>query len=537
MQQALQLWEEKPESALLLMDAVNTGRLNKVERSEYTLLRVQAKDKADRDLTHDTEIFEAKEYFIGGKDPEKAALACFYAGVVLQKQGEEAKALEHYLKAEDFAERLAFNHLLRGRIQSRMGNINYTFGLYEDALLRLAQAMEFFRVADHKNSEIRTMITMGNCYLLTYRNDSAFALYGRAEKMATSIKDTAMLLAVVQNTGVAYEVTGNHARAADGFYTALAWANQQDSAQLLLNLSDVYLNTGRIDSALMYGKKALAVMDSTAAKPMRLAAYHIMMKIAAHRGEGVDMLDYFSQYIECLDEIYDKREKESLIEVQKKYDIEKAKKEHAIEKRNYIIAILSALCATFGFLLWSLHLRRGKIRRERTIARLLLQLDELRKKEEQLQKLIETETNKHNPETDQLAKTYFTRYFRMLDTIARECRNASANQKAVEIEQLKRLLFGCSDYDFWQATEKFIPKGLIEKIKKMCPKLDDSELKICCLSCLNADTEAISIVMGIKNETLYSVKSRIRKKLGMDDKKDIRAFLEEKMSNQGFSTQ
>ena len=53
------------------------------------------------------------------------------------------------------------------------------------------QAIVYFSDTDI-NSEIMTMINIGNCYLLTDRLDSAFATYDRAEKFAYSNNDTAL---------------------------------------------------------------------------------------------------------------------------------------------------------------------------------------------------------------------------------------------------------------------------------------------------------------------------------------------------------
>jgi len=235
--------------------------------------------------------------------------------------------------------------------------------------------------------------------------------------------------------------------AAERYLTALTWANHKDSAQLLLNLADVYLNTGRIDTAFVYGKKALATMDSTADNPMRITAYRIMLQIEAHRGNGNKVIEYFSKHVECLDEIYEKREKESLLEVQRKFDFEKAKADYAIDKRNLAIGILSAVIVALGFMLWSFHLKK---RHKSTVDQLQLQLDELRATEQELHKLKDTETNRQNPGKSKYAiqtKMFFMQYFRLLDKIARECKHVPQEQKVLEIDKLKRVVFGSSDYN------------------------------------------------------------------------------------------
>ena len=82
MQQAQLLVEQMPDSALTLLDAVNTFELNNAEKAEYTLLQVQARSNAGENLSSETEIFGARDYFVHKKDPQKAALACFYAALV-----------------------------------------------------------------------------------------------------------------------------------------------------------------------------------------------------------------------------------------------------------------------------------------------------------------------------------------------------------------------------------------------------------------------------------------------------------------------
>ena len=63
--QARQLIDQQPDSALTLLYAVNIASLGKAAMAEYTLLCVQAKDNLGKDLTSDTEIFEARQYFTG----------------------------------------------------------------------------------------------------------------------------------------------------------------------------------------------------------------------------------------------------------------------------------------------------------------------------------------------------------------------------------------------------------------------------------------------------------------------------------------
>ena len=539
-EQAQQLVEQMPDSALTLLDMVNAASFGNAAKAEYVLLRVQARSNAGLDLSKDTEIFQAKEYFTRRKNREKAALVCFYAGETLFAQGKVTEAVEFYLEANDFTNQLSDDQF-KGRIFNRIGDANYMLVLYEHSLSCWMQALVFYRAAGNMRSEIGSMIKIGNCYLLENQNDSAFALYRRAERMAYSQNDTTMQLAVLQNMGVAYMEKGDQERAVDMYHAALVLATRRDSVQLFSNLASLYWDAGQPDTAFTYNNIALTLLDSTVNNPLLLNIYHQMLLIEAHKGNGDKVIDYFSKYLECLDEVLDTEEKKSLLDIQRKYDFEKAQSEYSIKKRNFVIAILSALIAAFGFMFWSLNLRKGKKQHERTIARLLLQLDALHEMKDQLQKLkAEANSANENSDTEELnhlkkrydeqLRTFTRQYFHILSRIEFEFKN-TPDETPVKMERINRILFGSAHIDFWSATEKLIPERLPEKIKKICPELDKTELRICCLTYLNVDTAAMSLALGVKDSTIYSLNSRIREKFGIGVRKNIRRFLEEKLTD------
>ena len=113
MQEAQRLIQQKPDSALALLQAVDVPSLSNSENAEYTLLLVQAKDKAGQDITADTAVFAARDFFVAAENDEKAAFASFYAGRGLQEQGNTGDALKAYLEA--------------GRRAHTLGRVNTNF--------------------------------------------------------------------------------------------------------------------------------------------------------------------------------------------------------------------------------------------------------------------------------------------------------------------------------------------------------------------------------------------------------------------------
>ncbi len=97
---ASQILEMQPETALALLESIDSSTLNENQYANYVLLHIRAKDKTDQTISSDTAIFKVKDYFIKQKKWKKAALSCFYCGQVYHSQGNIEKAMQVYLDGE-----------------------------------------------------------------------------------------------------------------------------------------------------------------------------------------------------------------------------------------------------------------------------------------------------------------------------------------------------------------------------------------------------------------------------------------------------
>jgi len=172
MQQAQLFVELMLDSALILLDEVNTVSLSDAEKAEYTLLRVQARTNADRDLTTDTEIFQAWEYFIQKNNTEKATLAGFYAAWVAKARKDAALEMDCYLKTIPFAEKTN-NQLLLGKIYYNMGYLDYVCNYNRRAL----------SLANSDSEKAYIYMNMAHVYLKKDILDSAKYYLNRAEPL------------------------------------------------------------------------------------------------------------------------------------------------------------------------------------------------------------------------------------------------------------------------------------------------------------------------------------------------------------------
>jgi tetratricopeptide (TPR) repeat protein len=154
------MWQ-KPDSALTILNRVDTSALDKHLKAAYTLLYTQALDKTDADVANRSELFGLKEYFDRAGIWNYAALAAFYEGRIYQERKDNERALGAFLGATAYEDRTS-DHRLKGLIRVNMGFLNYIESDYTEALINLQKAYDFFYLAGEAKYQIRALLYSGN---------------------------------------------------------------------------------------------------------------------------------------------------------------------------------------------------------------------------------------------------------------------------------------------------------------------------------------------------------------------------------------
>ncbi len=117
------LLDETPDSVYTCLQAItHAEKLPEEAYYAYVLLQIRAKAKCDMDISADTAIFAANDYFVAHGDADHASWTSFYCGRILQKEQKYDKALSYLLSAEQLAESINDNRL-KGIIQFNIGAI------------------------------------------------------------------------------------------------------------------------------------------------------------------------------------------------------------------------------------------------------------------------------------------------------------------------------------------------------------------------------------------------------------------------------
>lgn len=100
------------------------------------------------------------------------------------------------------------------------------------------------------------------------------------------------------------------------------------------------------------------------------------------------------------------------------------------------------------------------------------------------------------------------------------------------LRRIYDVVYGKKSYP-WDKAYKAISilhDNLPDKLLKLYPELDESEIRISCLTYMEVNNTEIATIMRFKINTVQSKKSVIRKKLGIDGYGNIRDFIVEDLN-------
>lgn len=578
LQQAWQLVEQMPDSAMVLLDSISTSSFSDAEKADYTLLRIQAKDNTGQDLSNDTEIFQAREYFINEKDGEgKKALVCYYSAkvatakkdTIIMAMGFYQEALDHVRKTE--------HKLLTGKILYNMGYLDFNRGWYPDAIVYYKQALSvFYLMGNQYRREIYALNAIGNSFLADERQDSAMIYYSLAMDKAKSQKDTEMQTIVLNNMGIGFRQQEYYNKALH-YLTQAIHLHPQDhiKASIFENLVHTYLALNHTDSAKYYLAKAEdLVLNNPNTYSMSYLVY-LCYQMEKQNGDYRKSLDNLELFLEYQMEAFEMKDRHALLEMQRKYDNAANENEHNKEiSKMWKIAACMAILLLFLSTVYvqaritgmKQKIALAKVRQEKKNFELNLEKTEREKKEQELV-LEKTEREKKEKELA-LEKAEREKVEKQLALEKEKQEKDALKKRGSEMQTaflekmdiIRGLVFssqyleesktGVATHNFIKKMKPIISDLTLQKFmviaNELCPGLTDNlstnlprsltkrEIEVCCLIVCGFNNEEIAIFINKKKntETVIKWKNIIRRKLGIEAYGNIQEFLLTKISIQ-----
>jgi len=524
MQQAV-LWAElKPDSALTMLDSVNTKLLSKEEKAEYRLLRIAAKDIAGLSISTEPEIFQVREYFIKRKDWRKAALACFYAGKAVAYMSMITMEIDYYLEGLEYAKQ-AKDELLQGKILYNMGFRKFDRIWNHDIITQYQLACSIYQTSNSPHQhEIYLLISIGNIFTNRQKADSALHYFNEALNIAIVHDDHSMQALTYTKMMEAFKEMELFDAAKYYGMQALRWAiADADKADIYKNFAHIFYQENSIDSARYYIVKAESFFANVNILYELVDFYYIYCEIEKGAGNFAKALACFELYTNCRIEMTNRIDFQKLLEFQKKYEIAETERKYYQEKRG-IWRFISLLGFLSIFLFWCVI----SIRYKNIILKKVLSV--LKKEKEEIVLKLQEQQDKYKKRHIK-TQTLFLKKLGILKEIT--LINSSQKPNINVSLELNRVKSSLTMQSFIETTNELYP-GFTDKLQNAfpCITLSEHDIAICCLILCEFSNQDLAQFVYKKKDTasIAKWKTRFRKKLGIPDHGNLRSFLLDKIA-------
>lgn len=245
-EQAYRLSSAHPDSALILLSAMNRHGLSSHNEARYALVFTMAQDKSGLDVDNDSLLSVAYTYYNSRLKDSLYAKCMYYEGKYCMLNGMSEKALECFKKSVTAAKSLRDKYTMCLSL-NRMSKIQCD--------INTSQAVKFAKKADLIDSTIPAASQINKVY---FKLDlcQALALDGhlsaaklenlKAMKVANATNDSMAISSTCQNLSGILRKSHEHFQALQFSKKAYQFASYPNNA-LLLNLSWAYLNVDSLD--------------------------------------------------------------------------------------------------------------------------------------------------------------------------------------------------------------------------------------------------------------------------------------------------
>ena len=349
------LTQNRGEEAMQMLQMLNTSSFNHHDKAYQTLLTTQADLACNNAIDSDHDIIEATRYFQAHGDKEKHARALLYQGCINKQLGHLDKAISCLRQAEDVAADDDAKN--RAMAKMMMGELyqSQVVGAKTVGAEKYREALELFRLIDDKHHQIVCLSELGGLYRINHeKQDSAMHYINAAIVLAKQEIEPQAVVANLFSRAEYRAALGDYQGAKDDAVEAIAWSgNLKIHPRIHYTAASAYLHLGRTDSARYYLNHA-PEMTTTADSIMH---YQLLADLARRDHNLEDAINYLTRTHNLADSVTMSSMNDRLMEVEKKYDTQKADLEKALlssRLRGTLLglALLVLTALALAFLLW-----------------------------------------------------------------------------------------------------------------------------------------------------------------------------------------
>ena len=525
--QAETLMNAAPDTALALLDSIDSHRLGRAGNARYALLRSQALDKNFIDITNDSLISIAVDYYKHSHNNLYKGMAYFYLSRIYENGGRYEEAIANSVQAEEALSHTD-DYYMQALVLGNRGDIYVEQYKFDEAIELKRQAIICYEKCNNKRNTAYTHLRISSLQKIQYPADSVMYHLDMAQRIGLELNNEEILY-MVENYRASYY---DYAKEYDKAITTLRNAAKQypshkPNADDYYLMCRIYHNTGMQDSALYYLDNFYTPLAHTQSDIETISFFKSEIYKAKRDYEKAHthLFEYVNSVVNTgLMEQYN-----SVKELEKKYRTQQLRQESELLKaRNQLHTIVSSLAIGIVILLIYLYRRQ----RQMSIAQ-YYQLHESAQKSvaamQQQYDAIQQQLNRQMSQKQQSDNALLAR-IDMLKTII-DLSDIYESNKDEFYKRCRSYMNLCNTNkhsfvkDIRETASLYSP-NFIAVLQKHFPNLSGEEIDFCCLEILGFEMQHLRILFGHRYiQSTYSKRARLLKKLGLERHENIRDFL------------
>ena len=506
------LLQPRPDSSLAIMESIDGNDLRtREEKARYALLMSAALDKNYVEVTSDSLIRIAVDYYSNRKDQQRRMMAYYYLGLVLDSAEDYTAAILSLEKAEKDAI-VIDDHLYAGLISRTKGDIFNKTNNFLSSSSCLQEAVYQFRYLDNPAYALYAELGLVVSHINNQNYEKAEQILEQVEQedVPQAIQSLCMLQRaniIVESKGAPEDAINLYKRIPASYMSSLSFGRyalafesigQRDSADC--RFADAYsLCRDQADSAtidFLHAKaQHLRGNDQYAYLTTRIAAFvqDSLTRVLLQQSVSNAQRDYYKAESQLQEERAERlRERNRL----------------SIAAALLALALLSGLTISY------------RKRKEQEIKEQMLELSIARSDLHQAEK-----TNAS------LLGSLFSEKLNHLDKISGNYIHADSDkERIIALKEFKEEIASMrTDEDLFLSLEKDLDRycdGVMTKLRSQVPSIKGENLKLITLFFAGLPYSTVQLVMNrVSIESLKMARSRFRKEIKAANAPDDALFL------------
>ena len=500
--------EERPDSALVVLERIDVSVLaSKEERAKHALLLSMALDKNYIDKTDFEVLQPAIEYYKDNGSATDKLRTRFYQGRIYQNAGNNAVALECFVKAIADGDE-SEDTLTKANIYFAKGIIYYSLYEWNNAIEAFKTAASYYKQTKRYYSYVDCLILVINCYTLNNNLSDALPYIEECKQYKETMGSPSL-----SNFYASYIIYLGYGGTDDEIQDAINEYLDTIPEENIdwLTLANAYIELGQYEEALQAIEQYRNGTDKSLEKKYKALKSEIYEKL----GRYEESLRAYKEYMVVSDSTTWAIMQQDTKFVEERHNLEMAKARETDAKNRLTIIVLGCVVAVLALLIVVYIIRkRLLVSRNRNIllesekALYEQMYNEVVAERDALNEMIANNTIKEE------AMEIIKRRLGVLNTIIVLHLSAKDTDIKRANEELEHLI--ANRNDFIKSTRLTLEENYPHFFAYLHDKgLEEFEIDFCCLYAIGLKGKEIKAYTNLTRH--YKHSSEVRQKLGLSE--------------------